>query len=141
MEKVFYFENLPISPKKLRFLLPELKKMSPVSSLEYLEYWPKKGAKILQKAVKAAIEAAKSSLKIGENELKFKTLAIDQGRKLKRYRSGGRGTVKPIARRFAHLKIVLTTKNDELKQKEEKKVEKKVKKEKTKKTLEIRKKS
>jgi Ribosomal protein L22 len=92
MEKTFYFKNLPISPKKLRFLLPKLKKISPVSSLEYLEYLPKKGAKILKKAVKNAIDAAKSSLKINENELKFKTLAVDEGRKLKPYRPGGRGT-------------------------------------------------
>ena len=140
MEKTFYFKNLPISPKKLRFLLEELKKISPVSSLEYLEYLPKKGAKILKKAVKNAIDAAKSSLKINENELKFKTLAVDEGRKLKRYRPGGRGTVKPIVRRFAHLKIVLATKEDEIKQKEKLLVEKnKKKEEKVEKKLKIKK--
>jgi len=141
MEKTFYFKNLPISPKKLRFLLPELKKISPVSSLDYLEYLPKKGAKILKKAVKNAIDAAKSSLKINENELKFKTLAVDEGRKLKRYHSGGKGTVKPIIHRFAHLKIVLVTKEDEIKQKEQKPlVEKRQKKEeKAEKKLKIKK--
>jgi large subunit ribosomal protein L22 len=140
MEKTFYFKNLPISPKKLRFLLEELKKISPVSSLEYLEYLTKKGAKILKKAVKNAIDAAKSSLKINENELKFKTLAVDEGRKLKRYRPGGRGTVKPIVRRFAHLKIVLATKEDEIKQKEKPLVEKnKKKEEKVEKKLKIKK--
>jgi len=140
MEKTFYFKNLPISPKKLRFLLPKLKKISPVSSLEYLEYLPKKGAKILKKAVKNAIDAAKSSLKINENELKFKTLAVDEGRKLKRYRPGGRGTVKPIVRRFAHLKIVLAAKEDEIKQKEKPLVEKnKKKEEKAEKKLKIKK--
>jgi len=35
-------------------------------------------------------------------------LAVDEGRKLKRFRPGGRGTVKPIVRRFSHLTIVLT---------------------------------
>jgi len=111
MEKTFYFKNLPIAPKKLRFLLPEVKKISPVNSLDYLEYLTKKGAKILKKAIKNAIDTAKSSLKINENELKFKTLAVDEGRKLKRYRPGGRGIVKPIIRRFSHLKIVLATKD------------------------------
>ena len=140
MEKTFYFKNLPISPKKLRFLLPELKKMSPFASLDYLEYLPKKGAKILKKAIKNAIEAAKLSLKINENELKFKTLAVDEGRKLKRYRPGGRGTAKPIVRRFAHLKIVLAAKEDEIKQKEKPLVEKnKKKEEKVEKKLKIKK--
>jgi len=108
MEKKFVFKNLPISPKKLRFLLPPLRKISPVGALDYLFYMPKKGAKILRKAIKSAIDAVKSSLKIEENKLKFKTLAVDEGRKLKRFRLGGRGTVKPIVRRFSHLTIVLT---------------------------------
>jgi len=126
MEKAFYFENLPISPKKLRFLLPEVRKMSPILSLDYLEYLPKKGAKILKKAIKNAIDATKSSLKINENDLKFKTLAVDEGRKLKRYRSGGRGTVKPMVRRFAHLKIILAIQSDKVveEKKENKIVEK-----------------
>mgnify|MGYP003729964135 CR=1 FL=1 len=124
MEKVFYFKNLPISPKKLRLLLFGLKNIKPVLSLEYLEYLPKKGAKILKKAIKSAIDTTKSSLKIDENELKFRTLAVDGGRKLKRYRPGARGTVKPIFRRFSHLKIILMTKKNDLEQKVEKKLKK-----------------
>jgi len=126
MEKKFVFKNLPISPKKLRFLLPPLRKISPVKSLDYLFYTPKKGAKILRKAIKSAVDAVKSSLKIEENQLKFKTLAVDEGRKLKRFRPGGRGTVKPIVRRFSHLTIVLTdeekkspTKKEAIKKKKE----------------------
>jgi large subunit ribosomal protein L22 len=123
MEKKFVFKNLPISPKKLRFLLPPLRKISPVGALDYLFYMPKKGAKILRKAIKSAIDAVKSSLKIEENKLKFKTLAVDEGRKLKRFRPGGRGTVKPIVRRFSHLTIVLT--DEEKNEKKQLKIKKK----------------
>jgi len=123
MEKKFVFKNLPISPKKLRFLLPPLRKISPVGALDYLFYMPKKGARILRKAVKSAIDAVKSSLKIEENKLKFKTLAVNEGRKLKRFRPGGRGTVKPIVRRFSHLTIVLT--DEEKKEKKQLKIKKK----------------
>jgi large subunit ribosomal protein L22 len=123
MEKKFVFKNLPISPKKIRFLLPPLRKISPVGALDYLFYMPKKGAKILRKAIKSAIDAVKSSLKIEENKLKFKTLAVDEGRKLKRFRPGGRGTVKPIVRRFSHLTIVLT--DEEKNEKKQLKIKKK----------------
>jgi len=123
MEKKFVFKNLPISPKKLRFLLPPLRKISPVGALDYLFYMPKKGAKILRKAIKSAIDAVKSSLKIEENKLKFKTLAVDEGRKLKRFRPGGRGTVKPIVRRFSHLTIFLT--DEEKNEKKQLKIKKK----------------
>jgi len=71
-------------------------------------YSPKNGAKILKNAIKSAIDALKSSLKIDENQLKFKALAVNEGRRLKRYQSGGRGTVKPIVHRYSHLTIVLT---------------------------------
>jgi len=118
MEKTFYFKNLPISPKKLRFLLPGVKKRSPLSSIDYLNYLPKKGAKILTKAIKAAIDGAKNALKIDENRLKFKLLAVDEGRKLKRYRPGARGTVRPIIRRYSHLKITLEAEVEENKKKE-----------------------
>ena len=123
MEKKFVFKNLPISPKKLRFLLPPLRKISPVGALDYLFYMPKKGAKILRKAIKSAIDAVKSSLKIEENKLKFKTLAVDEGKKLKRFRPGGRGTVKPIVRRFSHLTIILT--DEEKNEKKQLKIKKK----------------
>jgi len=113
MEKKIVFKNLPISPKKLRFLLPSLRKISPAKSLDYLFYMPKKGAKILRKAIKSAIDSVKSSLKIEENKLKFKALAVDEGRKLKRFRPGGRGTVKPVVHRFSHLTIVLTDEEKE----------------------------
>jgi large subunit ribosomal protein L22 len=123
MEKKFVFKNLPISPKKLRFLLPPLRKISPVGALDYLFYMPKKGARILRKAIKSAIDAVKSSLKIEENKLKFKTLAVNEGKKLKRFRPGGRGTVKPIVRRFSHLTIVLT--DEEKNEKKQLKIKKK----------------
>ena len=108
MEAGAYIKNLKISPKKLRFLLPAIKKMSPVESLDYLFYTPKKGAKIFYKAIKSAITNAKAVLKTSEDLLKFKVLTVEEGRKLKRSQPGGKGTVKPIKKRYAHIKVILT---------------------------------
>lgn len=107
MESTTVIKNVRISPKKLRFLLPEIKKLSPKEALVYLLYTPKKGAKILYQAVKSAISNAKNYLKIDEDKLKFKVIAVDEGLKLKRYQPGGRGTVKPYKKRFSHIKITL----------------------------------
>jgi large subunit ribosomal protein L22 len=140
MESTTIVKNVRISPKKLRFLLKEVKKLGPKEVLPYLLYTPKKGAKILHKAIKSAINNAKNYLKIAEEELKFKVIAIDEGLKLRRYQPGGRGTVKPYKKRFSHIKIVLVGKESKVnpdrgdkKQKEvsdEKKETKPVKKEK-----------
>jgi large subunit ribosomal protein L22 len=114
MESTTVIKNVRISPKKLRFILPEIKKLTPKESLSYLLYTPKKGAKILYGAVKSAINNAKNYLKINDEELKFKVIAINEGLKLKRYQPGGRGTVKPYKKRFSHIKITLTGNENKL---------------------------
>ena len=107
MEARAYIKNLKISPKKLRFLLPAIKKMTPAKSLEYLFYTPKKGARLFYKVIKSAINNAKQTMKINEDLLKFKLLTVEEGRGLKRYKPGGRGAAKPIRRDFSHIKIIL----------------------------------
>jgi len=107
VESQAYIKNLKISPKKLRFLLPEIKKLRPSEALEKLFYIPKKSAKIFYQAIKSAVSNAKTTLKTGEEMLKFKLLTIEEGRKLKRFQPGARGMVKPILKRYAHIRIVL----------------------------------
>jgi large subunit ribosomal protein L22 len=107
MESTTVIKNVRISPKKLRFLLSGIKKLSPKEALVYLLYTPKKGAKILYQAIKSSISNAKNYLKIGEERLKFKVIAINEGLRLKRYHPGGRGTTKPYKKRFSHIIITL----------------------------------
>jgi len=110
MESKTYLKNLRASPKKLRFLLPAIKKMKPLIALDYLYYAPNKMAKILYKAVKSAITNAKNTLKVNDDVLEWSLLTIEQGRALKRFKPGSRGNAKPIKKRFAHIKIILKVK-------------------------------
>jgi len=107
MEATAYNKNLRISPKKLRFLLTEIKKMNPSEALVRLMYMPHGSAKIFYKSISSAVANAKNILKVDEKLLKFKHLSVEQGNKLKRFKAGGRGTAKPIMRRYSHIKIVL----------------------------------
>lgn len=110
MEATAYFKNLHISAKKLRFILPEIKKMTPSESLTRLFYSPKKGARVFYKAIKSAIDNAKYALKVSDDLLEFKLFTVEQGNALKRFRPGGRGTAKPYKKKYSHIKIVLTVK-------------------------------
>jgi len=107
MESKTYIKNIKISPKKLRFLLPAIKKLTPSQSLSHLLYSPKKGARFFYAAIKSAINNAKNTLKTNEDLLKFKLLTVEEGQKLKRFKPGGRGTPRVILRRFSHIKIIL----------------------------------
>lgn len=102
-----YIKNVKVSPKKLRLMLPTLKKLQPSEALDYLMYSPKRPAKILYKALKSVMSNAKDILKTDDRSLHFRQFTIEEGQKLKRYQAGGRGTAKPIMRRFSHIKIIL----------------------------------
>lgn len=107
MESVTYLRNIKIAPKKLRLIIPQVKRLRPAQALSVLLYTPKKPAKILYKAVRSALFNAKQALKVNEDLLQFKVLSVDEGQKLKRYNPGSRGTAKPYAKKFSHIKIVM----------------------------------
>lgn len=109
MESQTYIKNVKVSPKKLRFIIPDVKRYKPAQALNYLYYTEKKTAKILYKAIQSAISNARSTLKVQDDMLKFKLLTIEEGYKLKRYKAGGRGRPKPYKRRFSHIKISLVS--------------------------------
>lgn len=107
MESRTYIKNIKISAKKLRFLADDIKKRNPSEVLHYLNYMPKRGSRVFYKAIQSAIANAKLKLKTSDDLLRFKLLTVEHGRKIKRYRAGGRGTAKPIERKTAHIKIIL----------------------------------
>jgi large subunit ribosomal protein L22 len=110
MDSTTYIKNVKITPKKLRFLTPAVASMSPHTAMDYLQYTPMKGARVLQKAIKSAVTAAALSLKTEPQTLAFKHLIVEEGSTLKRHRAGSRGAAKPFSKKLAHIKIILTTK-------------------------------
>ena len=107
MESLTYLKNLKITPKKLRLFLPVIKKMTPEQAVQSLMYSPEKSARVFYKGIQSAIANARQTLKVGDDLLKFKLLTVEEGQKLRRFKAGGRGTAKPIMRRYAHIKIIL----------------------------------
>jgi len=110
-ESITYLKNIAMPPKKLRFYLSTVKKMSPVAALDHLFYGRQKTTRVLYQAIKSAVSNAKQSLKVSDDLLKFRLFTIEEGNKLKRYRPGGRGTPKPIVKRRSHIKIILIAEN------------------------------
>lgn len=109
MEFKTYIKQVRVSPKKLRFILDDVKKMKPANALDHLLYSPKRGAKILYKAIKTALDTAEKTGKIDRSALKFKMIWVDGGQFLKRFRAGGRGVAKPYKKRSSHINIILKT--------------------------------
>lgn len=98
-----------MSPRKLRLVTPLVKNLSPAKALEVLPHVGKKAAGPLSKVIRTAIANAKVK-KIGEGDLVFKEIQINEGPRLKRWRAGAKGRVKPYTRRMSHIRIILESK-------------------------------
>jgi large subunit ribosomal protein L22 len=77
-------KNLMISPRKLRLLANNIKKLSPVEALSRLKFTNTKAARIMIKALQNVIADAKNNFNLEANTLKFDLLKVDEALKIKR---------------------------------------------------------
>ena len=77
-------KNVMISPRKLRLLADNIRKMSPVEALGRLKFTNTKAARIMVKALQNVIADAKNNFNLDTNSLKFDLLKVDEGLKIKR---------------------------------------------------------
>lgn len=122
MEAVTIQKFIHTSPRKLRLVADMVRKVEPLKALELMRFTFKYASKDLADAIKTALANAKQK-GIDEEKVVFKKIEINESMKMRRYRAGTRGRVKPYKRRMSNIKIVLTdelTKNLELKTKNKK---------------------
>ncbi|OGE25362.1 hypothetical protein A3C26_00820 [Candidatus Daviesbacteria bacterium RIFCSPHIGHO2_02_FULL_39_12] len=98
------------SPRKLRLVADMVRKMGPAKALDVLRVTPKYAAKDLAKALETVLANARQS-GLDVERIVFKKIEIDESMKMRRFRAGTRGRVKPYKRRMAHIKIVLKGEN------------------------------
>lgn len=113
-----------MSPRKLRLVIPLVKNLPPAQALEILPHAGKRAAEPLAKVIRTAIANAKQQ-KVSESDLVFKEIEINEGPRLKRWKFGARGRVKPYARRMSHIRIILETKEPEAIKKAREEIKKK----------------
>lgn len=77
-------KNIQLSPRKLRLLVDEVRKFTPVEALARLKFINTKAARILIKALKNIIADSKNNFNLDINSLKFDTIKADESIKLKR---------------------------------------------------------
>ena len=100
------------SPRKIRLVVPLIKKMKPVEAVEKLPFVQKRAAGDLAKVIKSAIANAKAQ-GVSDADLVFKEIQIGEGPRLKRGRAASRGMWHPFKKRMAHIRVVLTTTKSE----------------------------
>lgn len=103
------------TPRKLRLVSDMVRSLPPTKALDVLQLTPKMAAEDLVKALQTALANAKQA-GMDSEKVFFKKIEINESMKMRRFRAGTKGRVRPYKRRMSHIKIVLS---DELRVKGE----------------------
>lgn len=124
MEIKAELNNLRIAPRKVRNVAAMLKGMDAVRAKAQLDYLARRSAKPLSKLLDSAMANAHNNFHLVKENLFIKNVIVDEGRKLKRGRPKGFGSMSPIEKKTSHIRIILDErvpgmKHDEHKHKEQ----------------------
>jgi len=111
------------SPRKLRLVADMARKMQPMKAITILKFTSQYAASDLTKAIQTALANAKIH-GLAQDSTHFKSIEINEGPKMRRYRPASKGRALPFKRKMAHIKIILTDEVENV-DKESKRKEKK----------------
>jgi len=96
-----------ISPQKARLVADQVRGLPVQRALDLLKFSDKKAAGLIYKVLFAAISNAENNAGDDVDELKIKTITVDEGPMLKRFmaRAKGRGT--RILKRTSHITVTV----------------------------------
>ncbi len=99
-----------ISPRKAR-MVADLVRHKPVDqALTILKFTPKKGARLISKTLRSAVANAEQTNVMDMEGLFIKSIFVDEGPRLKRWRPRAMGRATKIMKRTSHITIVVAEK-------------------------------
>src|SRR5512135_2666641 len=108
MEAQAVAKYLRLSPRKVRLSADLVRGKRVEDALNILTYTPKVGAKAVHKVVQSALANAKQNPSIDVDTLVVKTIFVNQGPTLKRFRAKPMGRAGRIRKRTCHVTVVLS---------------------------------
>lgn len=98
---------LRVAPTKLRLVARPLQGKKVEEALALLKFMPQKGARYLSKVMTSAVANAEQRPQIDVDTLVVKSVYVDGGPVLKRFRPRAMGRVNRIIKRTSHITVVL----------------------------------
>jgi large subunit ribosomal protein L22 len=108
MEARAVAKYLRISPRKVRLNADLIRGKRVEDALNLLSHTPKAGAKVVSKVVQSALANAGQDKSIDVDTLFVKTIFVNQGPTLKRFRPKPMGRAGRIRKRTCHITVVLS---------------------------------
>ncbi|MFA5967198.1 MAG: 50S ribosomal protein L22 [Patescibacteria group bacterium] len=107
MEIVAKLKFARISPKKVQPLLGSLRRKPAQAALNSLRYAQTKGGKMIYKLIASAIANASNNYNAKPENLRIKSLVVEEGPRYKRYWLRSHGSADIKLKRMAHLTVKL----------------------------------
>ena len=96
-----------LAPQKMRLVADQVRGLPVDSALNILNFSNKKAAAVIKKVLESAIANAEHNDGADIDELKIKTIYIDQGPTHKRLRARARGRADRILKRTSHVTVTV----------------------------------
>ncbi|MDP2812502.1 MAG: 50S ribosomal protein L22 [bacterium] len=104
-------KQVRISPKKMRLVAGAIRGLDVNVALDKLPIIFKKSSPVIEKLLRSAVANAIDRYDVSANDLKIKSIVVDKGIDLKRFRPAAFGRAHPFKKHSAHVEIVLVTKD------------------------------
>jgi large subunit ribosomal protein L22 len=96
-----------IASQKARLVADQIRGKTVGEALKLLEFSPKRAAKLLRKVLESAIANAEHNNGADVDELKVKTIFVDEGPHMKRFMTRAKGRGARILKRTSHISITV----------------------------------
>ncbi|MBK8186838.1 MAG: 50S ribosomal protein L22 [Cellvibrio sp.] len=110
MEVAAKLSGARLSAQKARLVADQIRGKGVESALDILMFSTKKGADIIKKVLESAIANAEHNNGADVDELKVKTIFVDEGVSLKRIKPRAKGRADRITKRTCHITIKVADK-------------------------------
>ena len=110
MQVTAQLNNLRISPRKVRLSTAVLKGMDVIHAKFELEHRARRASRPIVKLLDSALANAHNNFGLVKENMYIKQIIVNEGPKLKRFEPKGFGTVSPIEKKTAHIKVILEEK-------------------------------
>lgn len=105
MEVAAKIKAARLSAQKARLVADQVRGKPVHEALNILAFSPKKAARIVKKALDSAIANAEHNQGLDVDDLKVKTIMVDEGPVLKRIKPRAKGRADRITKRTCHITI------------------------------------
>ena len=107
MEAKAILRSARISPQKARLVADQVRGMAVGRATNLLQFSDKKAAHLIKKVLLSAVANAENNLGADVDELKVKTIMVDDGPQLKRMHARAKGRGSRIIKRTSHVTVVV----------------------------------